>query len=142
MAGVTFNRKYLYPSDFVEGTTVMSRNQRRIVVNISGLGTDTSDQADIQVIDKSDLIGPQGAEPSRLEITRMGWDVQGFTAVILEWDDDTDELIARLTGSNDVVYPEPIRYSGTTDTGDILVTTIGGTINDTYNITIWAKLIQ
>lgn len=138
---ITFNQKYLWPPNFIEGTSVMGDNQRKITVRVTGVASDAIDGTDT-AIDKSDLIGPAGAEPSSLVIEELEWSISGFDAVILAWDDGTDEEIARLSGAGFKDYTAwgGLTSDGTSQTGDLLVTTLGAATNASYDISVVARL--
>lgn len=137
--------KYIWPPNFTEGTDTMGDNQRRICVQVDGVVATSGDASDVVTVDRSDLIGPAGAIPSKLVIERLEWDIQGFNEVTLEWDEATDELIARLTDQGIRDYRAegglvPNSAFASAADGDILLTTVGGADLSKLSIKIWARL--
>ena len=137
--------KTVYPGKFILGTDTMGPDQRRIVVRAVGVSEGGAfDAADTVIVNKSDLLGPNGIEPSELSVIEAEWSVQGFDSVLVEFDDGTDEVMFRLTGAGFKDY----RQSGglhavtTGGTGDIIVTTTGGAADSTYDLTLELKLKQ
>lgn len=139
--------KYVYPSNFSEGSDTMNPDQRRICVQVDGVVATSGNASDAVVVDKSDLQGPDGsAEPSALVIERLEWQMNGFTEVTLEWAESSNELIARLSpsqGTRDyraaggLVPSSDFADAGD---GDIVLSTVGASDTDNLSILIWARL--
>lgn len=138
----TSNVKYLWPPNFTEGSDTMNPHQRRIAVRFTGTSTDASNASDEVIIDKSDLQGPAGAEPTTLAIEEVEWSVKGYDAVIIEWDDGTDEEALRLSGAGFKNYKDvgALYSDGSSETGDLLLTTQGGAANSAYDISMVIRL--
>lgn len=138
----TLNQKYLWPPNFVEGADTMNANQRKISLRVTGISTDTTNAADASVVDKSDLLGPAGAVPTSLVIEEVEWSVSGYDAVILEWDDGTDEEALRLSGAGFKNYREVggLHSDGSSSTGDLLLTTLGAAANSSFDISLVIRL--
>lgn len=107
----------------------------------------TEDEADVVIINRSDLTGPDGSSiPGRIRVDEVTWSVSsGLEAVTLEFDDATDEVIGNYQGQGYVDYRP---YGGlsmagdpTTDTeGDIILSEKGGAAGEYYNIILHCSL--
>jgi len=72
---------------------VMVSGSRKYVVNVSGIW-DTADEVDTIIINRSDLIGPDGVLPKRIRVDEITWAVgAGFEYITLQWKDTADEVI-------------------------------------------------
>lgn len=138
----TLDQLYVWPPNFTEGTDTMGDNQRRVVVRLTGISSDASDASDTVVIDKSDLVGPNGVEPSSIVIEGIEWSMTGYDTLILEWDHTSDVEIARLIGEGEISWLSAggLTDNGSGSTGDVTVTTTGGAANSAFQLTIWARL--
>ena len=117
-------------------------NQRRYVCRVTITSTDATNLADEIIVNKSDLTGPAGAEPSKLVLEEAEWSVAGYDCVILEWDDGTDEEMLRLSGAG---FKDYRSYGGmhpaaSGNTGDVIATTQGGATNAAADITLHFRL--
>lgn len=125
--------------------TLISGNNK-LVVNITG-AFDTSDEADVVVVNRSDLTGPDGVNiPVRIRVDEITWAVgAGFDYVLLDFDDATDEVIDYYQGQG---YMDYRPYGGkqmsgdptTATEGDIQLTTSGGAAGDTYSLLLHCTL--
>lgn len=111
---------------------------RRIVKRFTNVSDATGESAVVK-FDKSTLTNNNGVAPTRLNIEWIKWNVQGFTSVRVSWDATTDDEIAVLAGEgfmdySCVGYLRDPASAGTT--GDILFTTAGAAIGNTYDIMI------
>jgi len=111
-----------------------------LIVNVRK--TFDTDDTDEVIIDKSTLIGPQSAEPSKLAVMEIWWTIQGYGNVLLEFDRGTDNIIGSFSGQGYIDY---MPYGGKIDqgtggTGDILLTTTAGSANGSYNFVIKMRL--
>jgi len=140
----TSNVKYIWPPNFLEGTDVMDKYQRKIAIRATGTSTAADDATDQVIVDKSDLLGPAGAEPDNLVILEATWSISGYDTVILEWDDGTDEEALRMQGDNFVDFTAigGLHSDGSSQTGDLLLSTLGGAANSSYDIQLVVKLKQ
>jgi len=116
--------------------------ENRHIVQIFNVSDGTGEAAVIKV-DKSVLIGPVGLEPSQLAIERMAWNISGMS-VKIEWEHTTNDIAAILSGQGDEDYQrnKTALYDpkSTGGTGDLVITTIGHALGDTYDIIIDMKL--
>lgn len=141
MAAPTAVINYLWPPGFTEGTDTMNPNQRRITVQIDLVAGGSTDASATQLIDKSDLQGPDGAEPSSIRIDKIEYSVSDGWAVVLQWDhSSSDVTIARLTGQGELCYNPPFNDAGSGGTGDIQYLTAGAATDDSATIIIHATL--
>lgn len=125
---------------------VMVNGTRKYVVNVSGVW-DTADEADTVVINRSDLVGPDGVNiPTYIRIDEITWAVgAGFDYVALSWDDAADEVIDYFQGQGYMDYRpyggKAMSAAPTTATeGDLQLTSSGGAGNDTYSFLINCSL--
>lgn len=133
-------------ADTVTSSVVESANG--LMVHLTGVSDGTGESAVIKV-DKSAYLASDGAEPASLDIEQVRWNIQGFTYIKLAWDHTTDDTALVLSGSgfddftgngNDVTNPKGLpdpRSAG--GAGDLLLTSVGATSGDTYDITLWLR---
>lgn len=124
---------------------VMFSSNNKYVINVTGT-FNVADETDTVIVDRSTLIGPDRVNvPTYIVIEEITYDVQGFTSILLEWDDTTDEIIDYLSGPG---YFDFRPYGGKKMTGvpdaagdgDVLLTSAGGAAGDTYSITLVCRL--
>lgn len=138
------DKQYIWPPAFAEdGTATLDEHQYRIVLLYNGISSDASNAADDIVVDKSQLLlGGTTRVPNELAIERIEYAVVGFDAAILEFDNTSDQLIARLSGQGCLDFTESggMVSDGTGGTGDIVVTTTGGAADAQLSIKLTVKL--
>lgn len=123
-------------------TIVMFSGRLRYAARFTNVSDGTGESAVVK-IDKSALIGPDGTEPGRLVVEELVWNIQGFTSVRLFWDHTTDDEIDVLSGGGSRDYTgvgglvDPASAGGT---GDIVLTTAGGTSGSSYDISIVVRM--
>ena len=127
-------------------TKALLTTKKQYVVVLHGL-SDGTGEVDAIKVDKSALTAQDGAEPSELTVDWIQYAIQGYTALILEWDLGTDELIASLpSGSGYLEFAEAVSGScgagpvGTGGTGDIVLTTAGAKTGARYTIILGVSL--
>lgn len=140
-----------YAADAV-ATKVILESKTHYIVHLTNI-SDGTGESDVVKVDKSAIgVASDGAEAGSLEIDKIAWNCDGM-AVRLEWDHTTDDLAMALSGNGlvnfkdirDIFSPGVFNTGGLKDprstggTGDILVTTVGHTSGDTYNITLWLR---
>lgn len=116
---------------------VLSNTQRRYVVQLMSTSDGTGESGVVKV-DKSTLVGPDGTEPTHFMIDEIQGEVNGMQ-VVLSVDATTDVVLARLaSGIIQIDYRKQggLSTKATGDTGDILLTTIGHSSGDSYNIVL------
>jgi len=97
--------------------------------------TNTSDGTGESAVLKVDVSGLSGA-PSGVSITKIHYSVAGMVVRLL-WDADTDVTIVDLQGDGCLCCSEfggLVNNAGAGVTGDIKLTTVGHTANDSYSI--------
>lgn len=123
---------------------VVGETREVYIVHLTNISDGTGESAVVKV-DKSTLLAPDGAEPAALDIEFVQWACDGM-AVRLLWDHTTDDLALALSGHGFLDFRGNGSQGGTPpscslkdprsagDTGDILLTTVGHSSGDTYNI--------
>ncbi len=121
----------------VVSTITISNTPKRLVVKLLGL-IDT-DEVGVVKVDKSTFTGLNGLEPSFFMIEQIDYDVGGLE-VSLSVDATTDVVLARFggmgPGKHDYRKFGGISTKAVGDTGDILLSTVGGATGDSYDITL------
>ena len=110
---------------------ILIDGERNVVIKFTNL-SDGTGESDVNKVDVSALSGA----PAGVRIDKIQYDIAGLT-VQLEWDASTDEIIGLFTGQNMMDFTKfgGIRNNaGAGKTGDILLTTVGHTANDSYTI--------
>lgn len=123
----------------------MFTGKNKMIYNITGAFS-VSDESDVVVVDRSALTGPLGAVPTYIRVDEITWSVgSGFDYVLLEFDDNTDEVIEYLQGQGYMDFrpyggKKMSAAPGSATEGDILLTTSGGAAGDTYSIMLVCTL--
>lgn len=140
---LTTTVRFDYPQEYQSGDYPKGNGRigpKRWRVNITGIGTATEDETNIRKIVLSDLITVDGQTPSKFKINKVTYDVTGFTGIYLSFDRSPDEKFIVISGANsgekDWSKIGGRIDSGSGGTGDILLSTVGGSQYDTYDITI------
>lgn len=117
-----------------------------VVLHFTNISDGTGESA-VTKVDASALVG--GGTTTRYAIERIAWNCIGMGFNLL-WDATTD-IVFFTTGNvssqgdiNFVSGPGPgtpgiINNAGTGVNGDILLTTVGHTAADTYDLTLWLR---
>lgn len=119
-----------------EGGNLFSYNVRGVF--------DTADETNTVIIDLSAKTGPLGAAPSKLKIDEVWWTINGFDYITLSFDRTSDVMIDHFSGQG---YMDFKPYGGKIDngsggTGDLLLTTVGGTDGGSYSFIISGRFKQ
>ena len=118
-------------ADAVASQTLVD-GDRNVVMKFTNLSDATGESAVLKV----DVSALNGA-PSRVKIAKVHYDIQGMAVNIL-WDATTDVtalLIGAGQGTLDFsCFGGLINNAGAGVTGDILFSTIGASLNDSYTI--------
>lgn len=117
---------------------VLANTKLRHVIRLQNQ-SDGGGEAAVVKVDKSTLTGPDGTEPGRLVIEMVQGNVNGMQVRLL-WDHDTDDDAMTL-GPGDINMDfrsaggvkDPASAGGT---GDLLLTTLGHTAGDSYDLTL------
>lgn len=132
-------------------TIVILQTPTHYVVNLKNISDGTGESAVVKV-DKSTLTNAtDDAEAGSLDIERAEWSCEGMQAR-LYWDHTTDDLALICAGNGRADFkgklgdvPGLMSTPGLKDprsvgaTGDILLTTVGHSSGDTYDITLWLR---
>ncbi len=129
-------------------TRLIGESATHYVVHLTNISDGTGESA-VAKVDKSTLKAADGAEPASLDIEKIKWNCDGMAVKIL-FDHTTDDLAMALSGNGEVDFSKAPESAGSVkgllrdprsagDTGDILLTTVGHTSGDTYNITMWLR---
>ena len=137
--------KFLYPIDFQHGDYVDGIGPKRYMAQLLGDVTDTEDETAVVKIAIGDMVNPSGETATKFVLESVVYDVQGFTGIYLSFD-RVPENRAFTMGGDAVGEQDFTRIGGIVDTGsggtgNLLLTTRGGSVLDTYNIiiTFWVK---
>lgn len=99
--------------------------------------TNNSDGTGESAVQKVDISGLSGT-PTAVEINRVWYSTSGMS-VLIAFDHTTDDTVLLLSGDGMIDFRE---YGGLKDpassggTGDIVFTTVGHTLGDTYTIVL------
>lgn len=119
-------------------TIVILNNPKRLVIKLLNLSDGTGESGVVKV-DKSTYTGLNGLEPSFFMIEKIEYDISGMV-VSLSVDATTDVVLARMGGTGggvlDWTKSGGLSTKAAGDTGDILLTTVGHTSGDSYDITL------
>lgn len=122
--------------DTVDVRTIYD-NARNKVVRLQNR-SDGTGETDVTKIDISTFTTPDGRPCTYIIIDKIVFSCDGMS-VRLNWDRTTDDEIATLAGQGELAW---MKLGGLVDprsaggTGDVLLTTVGHTAGDTYDITI------
>ena len=123
-------------ADAVSSQTLVD-GARNVVMKFVNVSDGTGESAVLKV-DVSAL----NDAPTRVKITRIDYDVQGMSVNIL-WDATTDvSAIIIGDGQGTLDFSSSgglINNAGAGITGDIMFTTLGHSLNDTYSIVLHMK---
>ena len=126
-------------ADTVTSKTVFS-GSRKLVMHFTNR-SDGTGESNVVKVDKSTFTGPNGAEPTKLVVEKILYDVSSMR-VLLTWDQTSDEVIAVLQGDGCLDFTEAGGLVGanTGGAGDILLTTANQSSGDGYDITLFMRL--
>jgi hypothetical protein len=137
--------KWIYPPNW-DDTEPQTGGYRKVIVQLTGVSTGTTNESAEKKVDISTLKGVNGKEVTRTVVERIEYANNGFGSIKLEWDRTPREVIAVLPANTNGVFDyEPSgglvdKSDGTDGTGDILLTTIGASNGDSYNIVLTMRL--
>jgi hypothetical protein len=138
--------KWVYPPDFDGFIPDGKCGFKRVIVKITS-SSDGTGESDAIKVRRSDLKTPNGVVPTKLVVEKIQGIVHGGV-VVLEWDNSTDEVIARLNaGTTSSSLPvdldwwragglAPVDADGT---GNIVLTSTMDS-GDTYDLTLTIRL--
>jgi hypothetical protein len=118
-------------------TSVLAGGPRQYAARFTNV-SDGTGETNVVKVDISTLRLADGQAPTRTAVKEIQWAIQGFSSVNLKWDRTTDLQIDVLTGNGyrDYSLIGPLPDSGTGDTGDVLLSTVGASATATYDITL------
>lgn len=123
-------------------TNVIHAGTRTYITHITNASDGTGESAVVK-IDKSTLTGPGGSEPSKICIEKIEGTVNGMQVKLI-WDHTSDVTIAVLDGGQvelDFTCGGGLRDPGTGGSGDVLLTTLGHTSGDSYDLILYCRLV-
>lgn len=127
--------------DAVTAEYIYGGHKRR-VLHLTNL-SDSSGESAVVKADISTITYDGGKIPTYTVVDRIEYNIQGFTAVKLEWDHDTNDEIALLPQGANVLdwyaYGGKVDPRTTGGTGDIILTTEGEAAGATYDISIYFR---
>lgn len=124
-------------------TKVLHNGTSRYVVKLTNISDGTGENAVVKV-DISTLTGPTGSAPTKIAIEKIEGVVSGMR-VSLYWNHTSDVLIATLEPSGQICLDWTavggLKDTGTGEDGDILLTTTGHSSGDSYDLTLYCRLV-
>lgn len=115
-------------------TRTLYESPNRLVVQLTNKSDGTGESAVVKV-DKSTFTGMNGSEPSKFAVEQVIYNCDGMN-VQLAFDRTTDLVIGvySQSGHHDFRKIGGFVDTSTGDTGDILLTTTGHSVGDSYDI--------
>lgn len=104
--------------------------------------SDGTGETNVAKVDISALTDSNGATATYSAIDRIVYSVDGFNYVVLRWDHTADDEIAVLKGQGDIdltAIGGLVDPQTTGGTGDILLSTDGGSDGSSYDITLYLR---
>lgn len=129
-------------ADTVANVTLM-QTKKYLVVR-SKFTIDGTEAADLVLVDKSALTGPDGTEPGKLVVEKIEYDLANMI-VLLEFEHNTDDPIATLSGQGCIDFTRDGEFQGFVDpastggTGDIVATTLTTDAGDEGTIVLFVR---
>jgi len=135
----TTHEHWVYPPGFIPGDYT-KHYPRRYCILLQGKATATEDETAVRKIVLADLWTQKGETPTKMVIDRIAFECRGFTAIELYWERTDDHTLTYIGGANAGVQ-DFSHLGGFIDhrdgkTGDLMLTTTGGSANDTYSFKI------
>lgn len=136
---VTVSSRYLSPPNY-SGTPPGLGGFHRVTIQLTCVasGAAAFDESQVKKLDISTLVKVNGVAPTGLVVESIVYDISGFKHVLLEFDRTTDAVCAVLATRGRIDFDISDNSAG--DTGDILLSTIGGAAGSAYNIVLTARL--
>lgn len=138
--------KFMYPPNFVGTYNEGDKGIRRVIVKCTNISDGTGEDDAIK-IKRTDMKNSDGDIPKKLIIEKIDYDVSGMT-VYVEYNNANSDRVAVLTDSAGCMdfnsiggyAPTYETADGENDVGDIVLTTDGESLGDSYDITLTVKL--
>jgi len=129
-------------------TRIITDNERNLVMQFTSV-SDGTGETNVVKVDVSTLsANSRGQACTEVSIEKIAYTCSNFI-VIMQWDATTPVVAAIIGGSGANSVDSSIRdwsdaggihnNSGTGKTGDLTFTTLGQTLNDVYDITLYMK---
>jgi hypothetical protein len=125
-------------------TEEIFKGTKRYIIQLKNESDGTGESV-VTKVNLDDLISRAGIRPSSLTIEEATWDVAGFNYVTIYWDRDPDPVEALVLKGNG--YRDYSEGGGLLDpqrdqsgTGNILLSTDGGSDGASYSIVIHFRL--
>lgn len=135
---LTVSTKWISPPNY-SGTPPIHGGFKRVIVQLTGIGTAGEDEANVVKIDLSTLRNLDGVVPTNVTLEKIEYSISGFNYIMLTGDHTSDTALTVLPAGQGVIDYD-IVDAGSGGTGDILLSTDGGADGDAYNIIINARL--
>ena len=118
-------------------------NARKYCVHLTGI-SDGTGESNVVKVDRSTLTTPDGTAPSKIKISTIRWNTQGYQYIKLSWDHTADDTAMVLNGNGyecfdaygHLVDPNTSVDAVTGAIGDLLLTSVGAASGSSYDITI------
>jgi len=129
-------------ADTVANTTIAETKTNIVVSSVFTI--DGTEAADLILVDKSAITGPDGTEPGKLVIERIEYAVFGCS-LLIEFEHTTDDEVCILQGNGMIDFTGGGRYQGFVDpasagtTGDIVATTLTTDAGDTASLVLFCR---
>ena len=136
---VTVSSRFIDPPNY-SGTPPDIGGFHRVKIQLTCVasGADTFNETKVNKLDISTLVKVDGVAPAGLIVESIVYDVSGYSHVLLEFDRTTDAVCAVLATRGRVDCD--ISDDGSGDTGDILLSSVGGAAGSAYNILLAVRL--
>ena len=133
--------KFLYPPEFQHGDYVDTGiGPSRYVAQLLGEATGTEDETAVVKIAIGDMVNQWGETATKFVIEKVEYELLGFTGVHLSFDRIPANRVFSMggagSGSQDFKRIGGLVDTGEGGTGNLLLTTVGGSQYDTYNIVL------
>jgi len=138
--------KFIYPPNWegtFEDTPGRKDFPRKYIILCTNISDGTGED-EVTKAKRTDFLVDEITPAGRLALEKIEYDVQGMT-VKVEYNNENDEFIAILSpGQGMFEYPggyipEALDEDNEFDGGDIIFTTEGASVGDTYNIVLTVR---
>jgi hypothetical protein len=144
MASVVATKRYVYPPNWDETYEDWESGHKRYRVILTGVADGTADETNVHKIDLSQFKTTNGEPATQFRIDSIECISNvGFTLTTVSFDRDPVEILAAFGDYTNmrVDFTENGKYGGYVDggtggTGDIMISTTAGSVNDSYTIVI------
>lgn len=136
---LTVSSRYINPPNY-SGTPPEIGGFRRVTIQLTCVasGADTFNESKVNKLDISTLVKVDGVAPARIVVEKIEYDISGYSHVLLEFNRTTDAVCAILAARGTIGCDIVDNSAG--DTGDLLLSSVGGAAGSAYNIILTARL--